>query len=29
VPVADIKSTNGLSRDVIYIGQTLVIPEAP
>jgi N-acetylmuramoyl-L-alanine amidase len=29
VPVANIKSTNGLSRDVIYIGQTLVIPEAP
>ena len=29
VPLADIKSTNGLSRDVIYVGQTLVIPEAP
>ena len=27
--VAEIKSTNGLSRDVIYVGQTLVIPEAP
>ena len=29
VSVAEIKSTNGLSRDVIYVGQTLVIPEAP
>jgi N-acetylmuramoyl-L-alanine amidase len=29
VSLAEIKSTNGLSRDVIYIGQTLVIPEAP
>ena len=28
VSVAEIKSTNGLSRDVIYVGQTLVIPEA-
>ena len=29
VSLAEIKSTNGLSRDVIYVGQTLVIPEAP
>ena len=29
VSLAAIKSTNGLSRDVIYVGQTLVIPEAP
>ena len=29
VSVAEIKSTNGLSRYVIYVGQTLVIPEAP
>ena len=27
VSVASIKANNGLSRDVIYIGQTLVIPE--
>ena len=27
VSVASIKSNNGLTRDVIYIGQTLVIPE--
>ena len=28
VTVASIKTNNGLSRDVIYVGQTLVIPEA-
>ena len=28
VTVASIKTSNGLSRDVIYVGQTLVIPEA-
>lgn len=28
VTVASIKSTNGLSRDVIFVGQTLLIPDA-
>ena len=28
VTVASIKTNNGLSRDVIYVGQTLLIPEA-
>ena len=28
VTVASIKTNNGLSRDMIYVGQTLVIPEA-
>ena len=28
VTVASIKTNNGLNRDVIYVGQTLVIPEA-
>jgi len=28
VTVSSIKTNNGLSRDVIYVGQTLVIPEA-
>ncbi len=28
VTIASIKTNNGLSRDVIYVGQTLVIPEA-
>jgi LysM repeat protein len=27
VTVASIKITNGLNRDVIFVGQTLVIPE--
>ena len=27
VSVASIKETNGLNRDVIFVGQTLVIPE--
>ena len=27
VPVASIKENNGLNRDVIFVGQTLVIPE--
>ena len=27
VSVASIKKTNGLNRDVIFVGQTLVIPE--
>ena len=28
VSVTAIKASNGLSRDVIYVGQTLLIPEA-
>jgi N-acetylmuramoyl-L-alanine amidase len=28
VSVASIKTTNGLSRDTIFVGQTLLIPDA-